>query len=82
MRRLWSYLQFEINTILPYSPQLAPIEVIFGINKKQFQAKYLKKNKYKFRKSSKKRAVLNTLKSMSIEICNKIWNKFVRAAKE
>ena len=81
VRRLCSYLRFEINTLPPYSPQLAPVETIFGISKKRFQARY-KEIGMNFGKPSGKRAVLNTLKSISTETCNKIWNKFVRVAKE
>ena len=60
VRRLCSYLRFEINTLPPYSPQLAPVETIFGISKKRFQARY-KEIGMNFGKPSGKRAVLNTL---------------------
>ena len=80
VKKLWTYLKLEINTLPAYTPQLAPVETVFGISKRQI----LKQSSGKpinFGKPSGKRAVMDSLKSLSVEIWIKIWARFIRIAK-
>ena len=77
---MWNYLGFEINTILVYSPQLAQVELVFGISKRRI----LKQNgqqKINFGNPGDKKVVIKSFNTLDVTICNKIWSKFIKISK-
>ena len=79
-KRVWSYLKLEINALPAYNPQLAPVELVFGISKKKIQWKNRTKP-VNFGNPSGKKMVMESLKTLDTNTCNKIWSKFVRVWK-
>ena len=79
-KRVWNYLGFEINTIPAYSPQLAPVELVFGISKRRIQ-KQIGQQKINFGNPGGKKVVMESLNTLDVTICNKIWSKFIKISK-
>ena len=80
VKRVWSYWELEINTIPAYTPQLAPVELVFGISKRKIQ-RQTTRLKVNFWNPSGKKVVMESLKSIDVATCSKIWSKFVRISK-
>ena len=80
VKKLCSYLRFEINSLPVCSPQLAHAETVFDISKRRIQRQCNGESK-NFGKLNGKRVMLKYLKSLSIEAWLKIWRRFVRIAK-
>ena len=76
---VWTYYGFEINSLPPYSPNLAPVEMVFGLSKKLISKKYTKK-KINFENRSGKLAIMNSFAGLDTKLCLKLWGEIVRQA--
>ena len=74
VKRVWSYWELEINTIPVYTPQLAPVELVFGISKRKIQRKTTRL-KVNFGNPSGKKVVMESLKSIDVATCSKFVRK-------
>ena len=75
-----SHYGFEINTLPPYSPNLAPVELVFALSKKSV-CKELTKKKLNFDKPIERAVVHNSFRKISKKEGLEIWRKFINEAK-
>ena len=79
-KRTATFYNFEIHSLPPYSPNLSPVEMVFGISKKII-AKSIRSKVIDFGKPSGKKAIINSF--MGLDKCTvlKLWKKFIKEAK-
>ena len=70
-KRVCNFLGNEINTLPTYTPQLAPVEFVFGISKKRIQLQDIELQ-INFGNTSDKKAVMESLRNLDVTICCKI----------
>ena len=73
-------LEFEIMTLLPYYPHLAPWELLFGMVKKIISKQSIDRC-IDFTKLSGKIAIANALQSLNIKKTLNMWKKIIHQAK-
>ena len=76
---VWTYYDLEINSLPPYSPNLAPVEMVFGFSKNLISKKFTK-NKINFENRSGKLAIMNSFAGLDTKLCLKLWGELVRQA--
>ena len=74
-------LSIELNWVPPYSPNLSPVEMVFGVSKKKIWANK-GKEKINFSKPSGKKVLVNVLKTLSNRTCMGMWLQFIWEAKK
>ena len=79
-RRTWAYNGFEINTIPVYSPNLAPVELLFASSKWYIRGQSAL-GKIDFRNRSGKVTIMNSFARLEKEFYIGLWFEFVKQAK-
>jgi transposase len=73
-------LNCRIEFIPPYTPTLAPIELVFGVVKKRMKS-LMELQAINFSKNDGKVAIIKALNAISYETFNKIWVKLTKEAR-
>ena len=79
-KRTATFFNFEIHSLPPYSPNLSPVEMVFGISKRAI-TKSLQSRVIDFSKPSGKREIIASLKILDRDMVLKLWRKFIKEAK-
>jgi Mg2+/Co2+ transporter CorB len=74
-------LKLELAFLPPYSPALAPIELVFGFIKSKIRAS-AKEEAVNFSKSTGIRYIQNALQELTAHVIKKVWLRMVKTAKE
>ena len=78
-RRAWAYYGFEINALPAYSPNLAPVELVFALSKKQI-SKQSARGTINFQNRSRKLTIMNSFINIDREVYKGLWSEFVKYA--
>ena len=79
-KRIWNYLNFEIHALPPYSPNLSPVEMIFGISKRKI-AFVPSSTKINFSSSRGRMTIINSFNTLSKRVIVGLWRELVKQAK-
>ena len=74
------FLGLEINMLPPYTPQLEPVELVFGMSKKRIQRQDVRQQ-INYGNPSGKKSVMDLLRNLDVTTCCKIWTKFIKISK-
>jgi transposase len=72
--------QLTMLFLPPYSPRLAPVELIFGVLKRKLKSQR-RALKIDFGKKSGKEEIVNAAKATSKVTIRKVWSRLIREAK-
>ena len=75
------FLKFKFYFLPPYSPTLAPVELVFGILKRKISFKRRDKS-ISFGKKSGDEAITEAIKTLPTQLGLRLWAKFIHEAKE
>ena len=74
------HLNYKLNFLPPYSPTLAPVELIFGVLKRKIAHKRRSKS-IDFGKKSGEETIIDAIKTMPHRLGIKLWIRFINEAK-
>ena len=81
VRRLAKTTGIELNSIPSYSPNLAPVEMVFGVWKRKIWC-MKSKEIIDFSKPSGRRTLVNVLKTLHSDAWKRMWLNFIWEAKK
>ena len=79
-KRTAMFYNFEIHSFLPFPPNLAPEEMVFGICKKTI-VKSLQNKVINFSKPGWQKGIITSLKIFDKSTVINLWRKFIKEAK-
>ena len=79
-KRAATFLNFEIHSLPPYSPNLSLVEMVFGMSKRSI-AGTLRHTKINFSESTGRKEIINSFRWLNTPTVLKLWGNFVKEAK-
>ena len=80
LKRLATQEDLQILFLLPYNPELAPIESVFATIKAKMK-RTISKETCNFKKNEGKRKIIDALSEISKTTIHKIWIRVIQVAK-
>ena len=80
-RRIAALYNFQMNYLPPYWPHLAPVEVVFGIAKKNLISLKLEVQ-VNFSKAEGKKIIADSFRAIESSTMSGLWKRFLRTPKQ
>ena len=79
-KRATTFFNFEIHSLLPYSPNLSPVEMVFGMSKRSI-AGTLRHTTINLSEPTGRKEIINSFRWLNTSTVLKLWGNFVKEAK-